>query len=275
MKDPYTTLGLHSSATDDEIKKAYRKLALEFHPDRNNGDDEKFKEISNAYEIINDPIKRSKLKLDSSMENVFNDDMFSEFFRHNSFADNFNTAYNWNQNTKGVNVTSQIHITLDEAYFGVKREVRLGLKSISVTIQPGIINGQRLRLKGLGQKGTRDELNGDLILTIIILDHLDYMIDNKGLHKIHKICVFDAILGGKSFINIFDKKINFTIPQGTQNGTMLRIQGKGFPIYNKLDKFSDLYINVLIELPKNLNENELLLIADVKKALDERNEFKN
>lgn len=274
MKDPYKILGLDQSATDDDIKKAYRKLAMEHHPDKTGGDDTKFKEIVSAHETLKDANKRGEWKQrfsnSSYTSSGFDEQFFDEFLKNQDFSNMFNNRYGWAQNGKGQDTKTQLQITLEEAYFGIKREIRLGVKSVSVTIQPGITNGQKLRLKGLGQKGLTDDLNGDLILTIIILDHLDYMIDNRGLHKIHKVDSFDAILGGKSSIDIFDKKINFTIPQGTQNGTILRINGKGFPIYNQFEKFGDLYINVLIELPKDLNEEELTLMKKVKSLIDGR-----
>lgn len=274
MKDPYKILGLDQSATDDDIKKAYRKLAMEYHPDKNGGDDIRFKEIVSAHESIKDESKRAQWAQQHSnfrfANSPFNEQFFEEFSNGQRFSDMFNNRYGWAQNGKGQDTKTQLQITLDEAYFGTKREIRLGVKSISVNIQSGINNGQKLRLKGLGQKGLTDDLNGDLILTIIILDHLNYMIDNRGLHKIHKVDSFDAMLGGKSSIEIFDKKINFTIPPGTQNGTVLRINGKGFPIYNQVEKFGDLYINVLIELPKDLNKEELALIKKVKNLIDER-----
>lgn len=274
MKDPYEILGLDQSATDDDIKKAYRKLAMEHHPDKTGGDDTKFKEIVNAHETLKDPNKRmqwSQRQANTRFTNgPFDEQFFDDYLKSQGFSDMFNNRYGWAQNGKGQDTKTQLQITLDEAYFGSKRELRLGVKSISVTIQPGITNGQKLRLKGLGQRGLTDDLNGDLILTITILDHLDYMIDNRGLHKIHRVDSFDAILGGKSSIEIFDKKINFTIPPGTQNGTALRINGKGFPIYNQIEKYGDLYINVLIELPKDLNEEELSLIKKVKALIDGR-----
>jgi curved DNA-binding protein len=271
MKDPYKILGLDRSASDDEIKKAYRKLALEFHPDRNGGNDEQFKEIAEAYEILNDPRKKAQFNSSFNFGNgMFDEQLFEDFLKNHSFAGSFNSRYGWADNGKGQDIKTQIHITLEEAYFGTNREIRLGLKAVVVKIQSGTTNAQRLRLKGLGQKGMTDELNGDLILTVIILDHPDYMIDNKGIHKIHKVDVFEAMLGGKSSIDIFDKKINFIIPQGTQNGTILRIQGKGYPIYNQVDKYGDLYVNVLIELPKDLTSGELSLIKDIKNMIDGR-----
>ena len=105
---------------------------------------------------------------------------------------------------------------------------------------------------------------------MVVGDHSDYMIDNRGLHKIHRVDVFDAMLGGKGIIDIFDKKISFTIPPNTQNGTLLRIQGKGFPLYNQNDACGDLYINILVELPKSLTDSERELLSQIKKSIDGR-----
>lgn len=273
MKDPYKVLGLEESATDEDIKKTYRKLAMEYHPDRNGGDDNRFKEIAEAYEILSDPKKKAQWQTRNKFSGgsyQFDEQFFEEFLKNQGFSDMFNQRYGYAQNGKGSNVSAQLQISLEDAYFGTRRELRLGMKTVAVTIQPGVVNGQRLKLKGLGQRGMTEDLNGDLILTVIVLDHPEYMMDNRGLHKIHRVDVFEAMLGGKSTIEIFDKKINFTIPQGTQNGTVLRIQGKGFPIYNQPERFGDLYVNVLVELPKDLTDDEISLLKKTKELINGR-----
>lgn len=274
MKDPYKILGLDPIATDEDVKKAYRKLAMEHHPDRNNGDDIKFKEIAEAYEILNNPKKKAQWQAHhnfSSGSYQFDEQFYEDFLKKQGFSDMFNTRYGQGtQSSKSVNITAQVQISLDDAYFGTSRTLRIGMKTVSVNIQPGIMNGQKLKLKGLGQKGITDDLNGDLILTVIVQDHPDYIIDNRGLHKMHHIDVFEAMIGGKSTIEIFNKKINFTIPQGTQNGTVLRMQGKGFPIYKQPGVFGDLYVNTLVELPTSLNEDELALLKKIKQSINER-----
>jgi len=268
MKNPYHILGVQEGASDDDVKKAYRKLAKEHHPDKG-GDDAKFKEIAEAYDILSDPKKKAQWQNRSTFGGGFDEGFFEEFLRNQGFADAFNSRYGWNQNGKGQNVTAQIHVTLDDAYYGSSREIRLGLRTVSVNIPKGVKHGQRLRLKGLGQKGMTEDLHGDLILTILIVDHSDYMLDNRGLHKMHKVNLFDALLGGRSTIEVFDKKIMFSIPPGTQNGTMLRLQGKGFPIYNQ-DRCGDLYVNIMVDLPNDLTDEEISLIKKVKDKIDER-----
>ena len=269
--DPYKTLGVEQSASDDDIKKAYRKLAKEHHPDKTQGDDTKFKEIAEAYDILNDPKKKSEWYARSRFNSGgFENQIFEDFINSRSFGDMFNNRYGWADNGKGQDVKAQITISLEDAYYGISREIRIGMKPIAVSIPKGIKSGQRLRLKGLGQRGLNESLHGDLILTVIIAEHLDYMIDNRGINKIHKVNVFDAMLGGKSVIDIFDKKISFIIPPNSQNGTLLRIQGKGFPLYNREDACGDLYINILVELPKTLTEEEKDLLLKIKKSINER-----
>lgn len=271
MKDPYKVLGIEPNATDDDIKKAYRTLAKEHHPDRTHGDDTRFKEIAEAYDILTDPKKKAQWNAQSRFAGSnFDDQFFEEFLKTQGFSDMFNNRYGWAQNGKGNDIRVQIQISLEDAYLGVNRELRVGMKAVSVSIPRGIMNGGKLRLKGLGQKGLNENLNGDLILTVLVADHPDYMIDNRGLHKMYRTDMFDAMLGGKGVIDIFDKKISFTIPPNTQNGTLLRIQGKGFPLYNQKELCGDLYINVLVELPKTLNDYEKDLLLKVKKSIDER-----
>ena len=196
MKDPYKILGVDTQATDDEIKKAYRKLAMEHHPDRTQGDDSKFKEIAEAYDILSDPKKKAQWHTQTRFGGGgFDEQFFEAFARNQGFSEMFNNRYGWADNGKGQDVKAQIQISLEEAYYGVNREMRLGMKPVSVSIPKGIRNGQRLRLKGLGQRGLTEDLHGDLILTVIVTDHPDYMIDNQGIHKIHRVNLFDAMLG--------------------------------------------------------------------------------
>lgn len=268
MKDPYKILGVNPTATPDEIKKAYRKLAMEHHPDRTGGDDAKFKEIADAYDILTNPNRKNRSGYQPN--DIFDNSIFEDFLKNTGFADMFNNRYGWQQTGKGRDVRIQIQIPLEDAYFGTSRDVRIGLKSTTVNIPPGVVNGQKIKIPGLGQRGMSEDLHGDLVVIVVIIDHKDYLLDNRGLHKIHKINVFDAILGGKSMIDVFDKKITFTIPQGTQNGSILRIQGKGFPLYNQNDKYSDLYINVIVDIPTDLNEDELSKLRELKYMIDER-----
>ena len=188
--------------------------------------------------------------------------MFGDLLRNQNFSGAFNQRYGFN--SKGRNTTGVLRITLADAYYGTSRDVGLGMKTIKLDIPPGIRSGQKLRLKGLGQRGQTEELNGDLIMTIEVVESKDFYLDNQGLHTIKHITLFDALLGGKESIRCFDKNITFTIPKGTPNGKVLRIKGKGFPVYKQEGKFSDLLVNIIIDIPQNLDEEDLKKIQEIK-----------
>lgn len=267
MKDPYEILGVDKSASDKDIKKAYRRLAKENHPDKVEGNEERFKEIAEAYDTLGTPEKRQAY--DQARTNPFAgfgggefSDLFGDLLRNQNFSGAFNQRYGFN--SKGRNTTGVLRITLADAYYGTSRDVGLGMKTIKLDIPPGIRSGQKLRLKGLGQRGQTEELNGDLIMTIEVVESKDFYLDNQGLHTIKHITLFDALLGGKESIRCFDKNITFTIPKGTPNGKVLRIKGKGFPVYKQEGKFSDLLVNIIIDIPQNLDEEDLKKIQEIK-----------
>jgi len=259
MKDPYKTLGVNKESTESDIKKAYRKLAKEYHPDKSSGNEERFKEIADAYETLGDPKKKAIYDQRSTNPfSNFNEDFFQEFVKNSGFAGGFSGHHGFS--TRGSNVSSKVYITLEEAYYGCDKQIRLGTKTISVDIKPGIKPGQRMRLKGLGQRGMTRDQDGDLILTVLIQEDPNFYLDDKGLHTITHI----ALLGSKHEVKVFNKTISYTIPKCVKNGTMLRIKGKGFPSYNNPNLLGDLFINILVNLPNELTEEQEILIRKMK-----------
>ena len=268
MKDPYVTLGVNKTTTAGDIKKAYRKLAKEYHPDTAKGNEEKFKEIADAYETLSSPQK--KAKYDQVQSNPFgggfggdfSDSMFEDLIKNQNFAGAFNQRYGYN--SKGRNTTGILRVSLADAYYGSSTDINVGMKNIKVNIPAGIKNGQQLRLKGLGQRGQTEELSGDLVMTIEVSSDPNFFVDNQGLHTIKHISLYDAILGGKDTVKCFDKTITFSIPPGTSNGKVLRVKEKGFPIYKQKGKFSDLLISVIVDIPSDLDEEDKALIKNIK-----------
>lgn len=272
MKELYEKLELTEAASLDDVKKSYRKLAMKYHPDKNGGDDSKFKEISEAYEILSNPDKRSEYERESMFTNrtFFEDSGFNEFIKRNGFSDAFDQMYGWSKTSKARDIMLQLNISLEDAYFGTHRNIKLGLKDVKIDIPKGVKPGQKLRLKGLGQRGFTEDLNGDLIVLINIFNHPTFTLTEKGLYKNHEIDIFDAILGGKSSIDVFDKKITFNIPKNTQNNAILRVQGKGFPVFNQDEKYGDIYLNINVTLPTNLSSDEIELIENLKTSIKNR-----
>ena len=264
MKDPYSILGVSKNSTDEEIKKAYRNLAMKWHPDKEGGDEERFKEIVDAYDTLSDFSKRKGY--DNRNAFHFDDSIFDDIIRSGGFSDMFNNRYGFT-NGKGSDVKANIMVSLEEAYFGTTREIRIGLKTVNVNIQPGIKNGMKLRLKGLGQRGQTEELNGDLILTVEVLEDPNFFIDNIGLHTVQRINAFDAMLGSKSTIKIFNRSISYQIPEGTQNGKVLIIKEKGFPIYNRPNEFTDLLITVIVEIPEQIDDQTKEELKRIKERI--------
>lgn len=264
MKDLYKILGVDTNATEGDIKKSYRKLAKEYHPDKSSGNEEKFKEVADAYETLSNPQKKAQYDQRSTnpFGGGFSDSMFEDLLRNQNFSGAFDQRYGFNN--KGSNITAQVYVTLEDAYYGCTRQIRLGTKVVSVDIKSGVKPGQKMRLKGLGQRGMTEEQNGDLIVTILIQDHPNFYLDQKGLHTIKHIDLYDALLGGKGEVKVFDKTITYSIPKCVKNGTMLRIKGKGFPSYRNPDLLGDFFINVLVDLPSSLTEEQEELIKKVK-----------
>ena len=197
----------------------------------------------------------------------FEESFFEDFVRNGGagfgFSDMFNQRYG-NFSGKGSNVNAQVYITLKEAYLGTKKEIRLGTKTVSINIGAGVKPGQKMRLKGLGQRGMTEEHNGDLILTVLIQDDPNFYLDQKGLHTIKHINLYDALLGTKDEIQVFDKTITYTIPKCVRNGTMLRIKGKGFPNYHNPSTHGDFFVNIFVDIPPSLTEEQEELVKKIK-----------
>jgi len=303
FKDYYKILGVEKSATQDEIKKAYRKLAMKFHPDRNPGDksaEEKFKEITEANEVLSDPEKRKKYNTLGANWKQYQhtggqgfDDFFSQFggarrgggttyefsgdmgdlFGNlGGFSDFFESFFGGagrrggfrrtaQQNT-AVDVGADLNITLEDAFNGSERQINVDGKKLKIKINPGTKDGQKLRLKGLGRSRTNAGNKGDLYLNIHILHHPFYEINDDELYYNLDIDLYTAVLGGKEQITTLNgKTISINIPAGTESEKILRLKGLGL---NKDYGRGDLFVNIHVTVPKNLDEQEKELFNKLK-----------
>jgi curved DNA-binding protein len=291
-KDYYKILGVDKKATPEEIKKAYRKLAVKYHPDKNAGNkaaEEKFKEISEAHEVLKDPEKRSKYdelgenwnqyqRAGSSGENFDwskwqGGDGRSQGFGHQEgedFSDFFESIFGQGgfsnrggargkRAMAGEDFHAEAEISLEEAFSGTKRQLNLDGGVIEIPIGPGVKDGQTLRIKGKGGKGRNGGPDGNILITLHIPEHPAFRLEGTDIHCDAPIDLYTAILGGKALIHTLKGNIRIDIAKGTENGKVLRLKGQGMPIFGKPGTAGDLYIRVKVVLPKDLTEKELEL----------------
>ncbi|MBT8383128.1 MAG: J domain-containing protein [Ignavibacteriaceae bacterium] len=308
FKDYYKILGVEKSATKDEIKKAYRKLALKYHPDRNPDNkaaEEKFKEITEAHEVLSDPEKRKKYDtLGANWKQYQNtgggfDDFFSQFGGRQSsgrggsfefsgdlgdlfgnlsgFSDFFDGFFGGSrkgfggfnrasrQNQNGQDLEATLYVPLEEAYNGATKDILINNKKLRIKIEPGTNAGTKLRLKSQGGDAIGRGIKGDLYLTIKIEKHPFYELDEEDIYYDLDIDLYTAALGGKKRITLINNK---TINLDIPEGTD---SGKVFRVGNFGLKKSgsgergNLFIRIKVETPKNLNKKEKELIKELQK----------
>ncbi len=301
--DYYKILGINKTASEKEIKKAYRKLAVKYHPDKNKGNkqaEEKFKEINEAYTVLSDPEKRKKYdkyghdweKFEQAEQNGAHFDFGQgqgtggfdfggsgaqfEFGQGSEFSDFFNMFFGGGSRgfntgraaraTKGQDYSAIAEITLEEAFHGTSRLIELGGKKIRVKFKPGVKNGQKLKIKGKGAPGRNGGSPGDLFIEVKISNNTGFERKGVDLRKKLDVDLFTAVLGGELEVETLDhKKVKIKIPAGTQNGKVFRIKGKGMPKYNMPGHFGDLYLEVNVIIPQNLTNEEKSLFEKLKK----------
>lgn len=276
--DYYGTLGLKRGASDAEIKKAYRSLAMKHHPDRG-GDEKKFKEISVAYELLTNPEKKRIIDMGGDpnghpgMGGGFNQGGPFEFhFNHGNFNDIFGFGFGRQPMRKNKSLSINVQITLEEVLTGKDISAEIGIpngkpKMITIQIPPGIEHGQQIRYEGMGDDSIKDVRAGDLIVNVFIQPHQIFRREGTSLIIDQEISAWDAILGTKLEIKTLDKKtLNITIPEGTQSETVLSCRGEGLP-HMRTRQRGNLLIKVKVSIPKNLTTEQKLLIENIKNGI--------
>jgi curved DNA-binding protein len=296
-KDYYKDLGVEKTATPAEIKKAYRRLALKYHPDKNSGDksaEERFKVISEANEVLSDPAKRKKYdqfgaewkhyeeagaqpggfdwskyasggqthrtgthEFETESGDVGIDDLFEMLFGQRSGQRRGRRSVA----VKGEDLETETTLSLEEAYHGTTRLIRLNGQTIRVTITPGVADQQMLRIAGKGRAGASGGPNGDLYLTVKIATHPEFQRMVNDLHCVLRVELYTAVLGGKTQIKTLKGKVTVDIPKGTPNGKELRLRGLGMPVYAKKSECGNLLVKIDIVLPEHLSEEEINLFG--------------
>ena len=292
--DYYKVLGVDKKATQEEIKKAYRKLARKYHPDLNPKDKEAnklFQQINEANEALNDPDKRKKY--DEYGENWKHADQArqqggnpfgsgrrsgsggfgggSADFGGGNFSDFFESMFGGgdrqqrnNARFKGQDLQTELKINFREAAETHKPTITVNGKNLRITIPAGISNGQVIKLKGQGSPGVNSGPSGDLFITITIADDAVFKRIGDDIYLTKEIDLYTAILGGEAMIDTLSGKVKLKVPAGTQNGTKIRLKGKGFPVYKKDGEFGNLFITYIVNIPVSLTEKQINLFKQLQ-----------
>lgn len=290
--DYYAILGVEKKATKDAIKKAYRKLARKYHPDLNPNDKEaenKFKEINEANEVIGNPENRKKYdkygkdwehadeiekarqqnksrkEYDRKSSSNFSGTDYSDFFE-SMFGGSGSSSGNYNKvKYKGQDINAEMHLAIKDVYKSHQQVLDVNGNKIRLTIPAGVENGQTIRIKGKGGEGLNGGPSGDLFIRFIVSNRTKFKRDGSNLHTSIDLDMYTSILGGEINIDTFDGKVKLKIKPETQNGTKVKLKGKGFPLYKKENQFGDLIITYNVKLPTSLSEKEKDLFKELKK----------
>ena len=303
FKDYYSLLGISKNATQAEIKKQYRKLAVKYHPDKNPGNrqaEEKFKEMGEAYAVLGDPEKRKKYdtlganwkQYENAGTGAYGNGGYSqraqqgggrqhshsyaaEDFEGADFSDFFNSFFaggNAKSRSssgfretplKGQDYEAQMTITLSEAFQGVERMLALGEEKIKITVPPGVRDGQILRVKGKGGKGRRGGESGHLYLHVTVEPDPRFERKEDDLSTEIHVPLYKAVLGGEVTITTLKGNVNIKVPPETQSGKTLRLKGMGMPVYLKKGESGSLFVRILVDIPQNLTAREIELFRQL------------
>ena len=281
--DYYNILSVDKKASEEDIKKAYRKLARKLHPDLNPNDKEankKFQQVNEANEVLSDPEKRKKYdqygkdwqhadQFDQQRQQQrrqggqqFGGDSDGDF--SNFFESMFGGSGRSRQTKyRGQDYNAELQLSFTDAMETQQQTITINGKNIRVTIPAGIDNGQILKLKGHGAAGVNGGPAGDLLITFVIGNHPTFKRAGSDLYTTAVIDLYTALLGGDTTIDTLNGKVKLKVNPETQHGTKIRLKGKGFPIYKKDGESGDLYVTYEVKLPTNLTEKQKELFTEL------------
>ena len=290
--DYYKILGIDKTATQEEIKKAYRKQARKHHPDLNPNDKNaksNFQQINEANEVLSDPEKRKKYdqygkdwqhaeQFEKAQQNqkqssgsFRKEDSGTQF--EGDFSDFFETLFGGRAGAggtrhvkyRGEDFNAELHLNLTDAYETHKQTLTVNGKAIRITIPAGIENGQTIKIAGHGGPGVNGGPNGDLYITFSIANHPRFKRLGNDLYTTAELDLYKALLGGEVTIDTLCGKVKLKVIPETQNGSKIKLKGKGFPVYKEKEQFGDLYITFSIAIPRNLTPRQKELFSELSK----------
>ncbi|SFW26375.1 DnaJ C-terminal domain-containing protein [Cellulophaga fucicola] len=290
--DYYKTLGISKTATEKQIKTAYRKLARKYHPDLNQNNKEaelKFKEINEANEVLSNPENRKKYdkygkdwKHAEEFEKAEQQQQYSQQRTHQQgnsnedYSDFFESMFGGagngkssfnrsrQQQFKGQDYNTELQLNLKDVYSSQKRVLTVNNKKIRLTIPAGVENSQVIKIKGQGGPGSNGGPNGDLFIKFIIDNDTEFKREGNNLYLNVDLDLYTSILGGEIKVETFNGKVKLPIKPETKNNSKVKLKGKGFPVYKKEDQFGDLIITYNIKIPTDLSEKEIELFKELQ-----------
>ncbi|HEX3009065.1 MAG TPA: J domain-containing protein [Bacteroidales bacterium] len=289
--DYYKILGVDRKASQDDIRKAYRKLARKYHPDLNPNDKEakkKFQEINEANEVLSNEANRKKYdeygenwqhaeefekaRQSQQQTQYSSGDTFSGFGDEDSFSSFFESMFGRSGRTregarfKGQDYTAELHLNLEDILEPRKETLSINGENIRITIPAGVENGQTIKIKGHGGKGINGGPQGDLYITFLIANHSRFKRKGNDLYTSLDIDLYTAVLGGEVTFDTLNGKVKLKIPPETQNGTKVKLRNKGLPVYKKEGQYGDLYVTYSVIIPTGLNDKQKSLFEELAKS---------
>jgi curved DNA-binding protein len=294
--DYYQTLGVPKNASEKDIKNAYRKLARKYHPDLNPNDTEankKFQQLNEANEVLSDPEKRKKYdqygenwqrgeeyaeyerqQQQRRQQNPFAGGQASSFegFGSDDFSDFFQSMFGGRSGQsggrqakyRGQDYNAELQLSLKAVAETHKQTLTVNGKNIRITIPAGIENGQTIKIAGHGGPGVNGGPAGDLYITFSVINDTNFKRDASDLYSNVKLDLYTAILGGEVTVDTLSGKVKIKVKPETQNGTRVKLKGKGMPVYKKENEFGDLYITYDIQVPVNLTDKQKKLFEELR-----------
>ncbi|QDO95141.1 J domain-containing protein [Formosa sediminum] len=294
--DYYNILGLDKNASESDIKKAYRKLARKYHPDLNPNDKEaekKFKNINEANEVLSNKENRKKYdkygkdwqhaddieraqKAQGTNPNQGYQNYSGQSYSDNDFSDFFESMFGGQRTSgsrqshhqvqfKGQDFNAELQLNLTDVYTNTSQILTVNGKKIRLTIPAGIENEQVIKISGKGGPGVNGGPNGDLYIKFNLVNNTKFKRYGNNLHADVNLDLYTSLLGGEIMVDTFSRKVKLNVAPETQNGTKVKLKGKGFPVYKTKDTYGDFIITYHIQTPKNLTSKEKELFSELQK----------